>query len=279
MNARLRAALAGLCLALLVAGIPASLAATVGNPTSGWSALLDGEVSDAVVTDALATVAYLAWAQFAIAVSVETISTLIHRPTPRGIPPVFGSQHLAHALVAAFLMTPSVAPATPTHTPPPAAAVVATVTVPVRATPPSAAAHQHPDTVMRVVRRDGPGTYWNLAETYLGNGQRWPDIWHLNRGRHQDDGAIMTSPGLLRPGWTVLIPAPATEASARPADEAVVVRRGDTLSEIAADHYLSGWSGLWHLNRGRAQPDGKRFTDPDHIEPWIASFFPDLGPT
>ena len=41
---------------------------------------------------------------------------------------------------------------------------------------------------------------------------------------------------------------------------------GDTVSEIAADHGVPDWRTVWDANKGRAEPGGKRFTDPDHIE-------------
>jgi DNA-binding SARP family transcriptional activator len=265
MNRRLRAGVAAICLVVLLAGIPTLLAATVGNPGAGWSDLLAGDVSDTVVIDVLAAVAYLAWAPFAVAVAVEAVSALAHRPPRRGIPGVLGAQqHLAHVLVTALLIAPAAAsPAI--HTAP---TVAAAATTPPTASSAAlaATARKAPDTIRYVVRHDGPGTYWDLAETYLGNGQRWPEIWHLNRGRHQDDGAVMSSAGLLRPSWTVLIPN-TDPAAGRVGAGTVVVRRGDTLGEIAADHDLPGWNGLWRLNHGRVEPGDKRFTDPHHIEP------------
>ena len=55
----------------------------------------------------------------------------------------------------------------------------------------------------------------------------------------------------------------------------MTVQPGDTLSEIAADHGVTDWTTVWPANAGRDEPDGDRFTDPDHIEPgWTVTIPP-----
>src|SRR6478609_5411886 len=101
----LRSAGAAVVLVLLLAGAPLLLAATIGNPARSWPDLIAGDVSDRVIIDILAAVAYLAWAQFAVATVVELVSALRRTPMPRPIPGVFaGQQQLARALVTAALM-------------------------------------------------------------------------------------------------------------------------------------------------------------------------------
>ena len=46
----------------------------------------------------------------------------------------------------------------------------------------------------------------------------------------------------------------------------MTVQAGDTLSEIAAEHGLKQWGPVWAANKGKAEPGGKRFTNPNHIE-------------
>ncbi|HET9656956.1 MAG TPA: LysM peptidoglycan-binding domain-containing protein [Kineosporiaceae bacterium] len=279
----LRAAAALAALLGLLAGIPATLAATVGDPLRAWPDLLAGDLSDRVVIAVMAAVAYLAWAQFALAVAVELAAGLARVRVPVRLPGVFaGQRQLAHALVAAaFLLTPATAIAAPAH-PGTAVAAQAVATTPaVFTTTEQATAAEHDDrragpqqapaTTSYVIRGDGPGTYWDLAEHFLGDGTRWQEIWHLNSGRHQSDGEVMSSPGLLREGWTVLLPAggpgqpPATDG--RTGGEQVEVHRGDTLSGIAADHDVADWHRLWEANQGRPEPGNRRFVDPDVILP------------
>ena len=137
-----------------------------------------------------------------------------------------------------------------------------------------------------MIRADGPGTFWDLADHFLGDGQRWPEIWHLNDGRHQAGGAVMTSPGLLRHGWTVILPIDVHNSamqangvptrvsgvsSRRSSDDTVTVARGDSLWSISEAQLGDGnaWPHLFHLNQGKPQPDGGRLTDPDLIQPCL----------
>ncbi|MGN6608532.1 MAG: LysM peptidoglycan-binding domain-containing protein [Jatrophihabitans sp.] len=108
---------------------------------------------------------------------------------------------------------------------------------------------------------DGPDTLWDIADQALGSGERWHEIWDLNRGRTQPDGTFMSHASLLRPGWTVLIPAPDDTAV-----DTVTVRPGDTLTGIANNHHDS-LTLVWDANEGRVMSDGRLFTDPDLIKP------------
>src|SRR4029079_13681295 len=102
---------------------------------------------------------------------------------------------------------------------------------------------------------------------------------------------LTTERTVLQPGWTVVIPDttagdntastanPAAAAEAAPSHDGqavdVTVQRGDTLSGIAADHGVTDWTTVWPANAGRDEPDGDRFTDPDHIEPgWTVTIPP-----
>ena len=126
-----------------------------------------------------------------------------------------------------------------------------------------------PPTVSYVIPSDGhgPDTYWDIAEARLGGGDHWQQIWDLNRGRTQPDGEVMNSPGLLKPGWTVLLPATATPPAAGPHVEDVTVHEGDTLSGIAQAHGVSDWHQVWDASKGMAEPSGQHLTDPDLIRP------------
>ena len=48
---------------------------------------------------------------------------------------------------------------------------------------------------------------WDLARAYLGSGDRWHEIYALNRGRPQPGGGTLTDPARIYPGWDLLIPA------------------------------------------------------------------------
>ena len=114
---------------------------------------------------------------------------------------------------------------------------------------------------------------WAIAEHTLGDPYRWRDIEALNLGRPQPDGGAVNPEGLIRPGWTLVLPADATPTSATsPATQAtggtvITVEPGDTLWDLAA-HYLGDpqrWPELYELNANQPQPDGRTLTDPNLI--------------
>lgn len=119
-------------------------------------------------------------------------------------------------------------------------------------------------------------TLWGLALSRLGDGRRYREIYQLNRQ------VIGPKPDLLDAGATILLPIAAADEPAQPADQnehlgdvgtsSYTVKPGDTLSEIADDHYGDPhrYPDIVDASADTIQPDGDRLTDPDHIEPgWI----------
>lgn len=291
----LRALAAQLTLLLCVAGLPLLLAATIGNPLHGLDSLREGQVTDAVVVDLLAGLAYLCWAQFVIAVLTELAAALRHPrtpatrhlPPPRRVPGVFArQQRLAHSLVvAALLLLPTLSSASlPLRLPMlgPAASLP-TVTAswqqhipsgsPTTSAAATSVAHLNAQTASRtylVPAAGGPATYWDLATTFLGSGEHWEQIWHLNEGRTQADGSVMDSPNLLRPGWIVLLPSTAIDPTSttpppgplRP----VIVHPGDSFAGLAEADGIPDWPTLWPANEGRLEPNGQHFTNPGELQ-------------
>ena len=257
----------------LLVGIPWLLASTIGNPLDRLPDLMAGDVTSQVILAAIATVVWVAWAQFAIAFGVELWSAIRRTPMPARIPGLLAAQQgLARALISGALL---MAPVTTTVIAPAAQAIalsppvmsspvaVAAQMVTPMVTDASAAAAKVP-TRMVTVATDGGRSWWDLATTHLGDGTAWHQLWELNRGRTQHDGTVLLSDATpLRPGWTVLVPDPASAAGST---VDVVVEPGDTLARIAADHGQE-WTELWEENSGRAQPGDARFSDPDYIEP------------
>ncbi|GGK36792.1 hypothetical protein GCM10010124_31810 [Pilimelia terevasa] len=53
----------------------------------------------------------------------------------------------------------------------------------------------------------GPGdNLYKLAQRWLGDGDRWPEIYKLNKHRHFADGRTLHTPRLIHPGWTLDLP-------------------------------------------------------------------------
>ncbi|MDA8186133.1 MAG: BTAD domain-containing putative transcriptional regulator [Actinomycetota bacterium] len=60
-------------------------------------------------------------------------------------------------------------------------------------------------------------TLWGIAERQLGDPLEWQAIYQLNEGRSQPDGATLTDPHWIDPGWTLLLPAATSAPTAAPA--------------------------------------------------------------
>ncbi len=306
MMGRVRGVIGLVLLLALAVGLPWALASTIGNPLDQWSSIKAGDMSDQDVIAIMAVVAYLAWASFALALVVELGATLTAAVTrrPRRVfrLPLLGvQQDLARTLIAAvLLLAPAVisvvGPATSAFAASPPPAATSTYTAPThRASSPATSSSTGTDdtrpmapasagqrqltsqlTTTRYVipQQGGMRSYWALAEHYLGNGQRWPEIWKLNEGHTQSDGSVMESPNLLRRGWTVIVPAaePTSPATAQNGEHEVTVHAGDTLSGLAEQDGVTDWSTVWPANEDRAEPGGAHFTDPNLIRPgWTIS--------
>jgi nucleoid-associated protein YgaU/DNA-binding SARP family transcriptional activator len=278
-----RALAASTAIALLVVGLPALLLTSVGWPLPRQRPHLS-EIADTLtghqpletttVWKILAVILWLAWLQVIAAVIVESVSAA-RGSLPRSIPGLNLAQGLVAPLVAAIVLAwpagaatrASAAPApSMQRRDPPAAKVVEAppppTTAPVSASPASPTITEH-----LVERRD---TLWDLAERYLGDGYRAPEIFELNRGRPQPDGRSLTDPSLIRPGWVLQIPVSAAAPNA--STETVTVEPGDTLWDIAVDELQDGhrFTELVELNEGRPQADGNALSDPNVIEPgWV----------
>ncbi|HLR94228.1 MAG TPA: LysM peptidoglycan-binding domain-containing protein [Jiangellaceae bacterium] len=60
---------------------------------------------------------------------------------------------------------------------------------------------------------------WSIAETQLGDGNKWPEILDASTHINQGDGQQLTDPDLIQPGWMLTIPgdtAPVPETPAEP---------------------------------------------------------------
>jgi len=312
----LRALWALVVSAALMAGIPLLLLRLIGNPLAGAKEIFTtATMTDTGVLDVLAVIvcgaAAVAWLQFTAAFwlefsAVRAAARRGHRtPGPRRTPLVFGGQQrLAHTLVCALLLlgptllstvgpvvtaataaTPLAAVSTHAWSAPGAPSPAAAQSWPgpsARAgTATTAARAQAVNTATVRIAQDGPRNWWDLAQQHLGAGDRWPQLWALNHGAAQTDGAVLSSPNtLLRVGWQITVPAaqsstatppatpstPVTTAAPAPATRMLTVATGDSLSQIATDHGVS-WASMWQVNQNRPQVGGGFFSDPDYLQP------------
>lgn len=281
-----RALPAAAALLALVAGVPLALLAWGDWPITG---LPSGEqirelpstvASDAAIIAVFTVALWVAWALFVACVVVEAAAEVRGRDVGFHVPagPI---QHLARGLVATLAMTlGSLGPvaAGPLRTPPVRAGVAAGT--PVASAAPAPVAHVAPapappsqpprGATVTVAPGDTP---WALAEQHLGDGARWTEIWHANRGRAQPDGRTWDHPDVLMPGWQLALPgaaeAPGPLVPGVGQVRTVVVEPDDNPWSLAERHLGDGarWRELFALNRGRPQPGGTAWVTQSHIEP------------
>jgi DNA-binding SARP family transcriptional activator/LysM repeat protein len=243
--------LAGIAvLALLLAGVPYALVHLLGSalpqqiPDAGQiTAALTAPLSDEILGGLLVAVLWVAWAAFAWSVVTEfaAVFTGIRLPQPKAFAPTRG---LAALLVAAI--TGGVLATAAQAAPPYGAAQAAT---PATATVPAVVAQQHSapagasavqdwlpastaavtKTMAEQVKLKAAGKQYThtvrpgdslsvIAKQWLGDANRWPEIFALNRGQHFTAPAgTLKNPQVIRAGWTLQLPDDATPpAGAKP---------------------------------------------------------------
>ncbi|MFF4517407.1 hypothetical protein [Streptomyces mirabilis] len=282
-------------LALLVAllvGTPYVLLLVGTQPTdlSGGIDVLLRPDDGTLFFTAITCIGWVAWAAFTLSVALEVAAVTRRRSAPR-LRGLGGMQSMASFLVGGIvLLAPTAASAA---TSAPAHAVTATQTggdsTP-RAT--SSASPSADGTSSGPTHTVSSSTElpWDLAEKYLGSGQRWQDIAALNPDipglaagdQYLPKGAVITLPADAVSAIPAVSPASAQAGGARTqlngsapdADgergAAVTVQPGDYLSEIAQRELGDGakWPKLFEASRGKPQPQGlPEITDPDVIYP------------
>lgn len=228
---------AGLLLAL-VAGVPYGLWHWLGWPLPHhWPTgtqikdTVTGPFTDRILLDTLACLCWLVWAVFVADVARALPQTLQdarldqskgRSPTPsahcgRRSGPLRGLATLLLATIIASLVslrphpdlaTRSTGPLGPGHPSIVATAVILdrTAVAPVAETS-ARARPAAPGTAIVQPPHDGiHDSLWRIADRYLGNGNRWPEIYQLNQDLPQPDGDRLTNPSLIRPGWILQLP-------------------------------------------------------------------------
>ena len=224
-----------LVLLALVGGVPAVLWLYVGWPLPHAlptlaelaRALTQDGIPDTILINTLALGCWAAWAVFAVSIVAETAAAAGGR-TARRIPMAGPLQVLASSLVAAVLLTfAPMAPRTHAQAGEPLPAALAAVepaalapnglgpSHPVPAEPPPA--NHRPATKASPASATGRrytvkprDTLWGIAQRELGDPFRWHDLYRRNKDRPQPDGGVLTDPDLIRPGWTLELPASTT---------------------------------------------------------------------
>lgn len=315
---RLRAAGAAGTLLVLLIGAPLALAFAAGWPLPHGIPTLQElrsgvthQLPWAVVVNALICLAWLAWMQLLLCVFVEVRAALAQPGLGVLIAPRIPLAHLNQALarrlvstalalvtssggwagtaaVASVGLTPAVAvsgaraPALSSSAPgmPTAMSLDPTLVVSsVSALQPQALV-AHKIYVVEPPHGAHFDCLWNIAERYLGDGQRYGEIFALNRGRLQPDGRRLRDEDLIRPGWTLLLPAdarglpddtrpaiappttPPTPRAERPAPPAAAEPTPTTAAVSPSPSGLSSPSSAVDERRPAAEGSGQLVSNP-----------------
>lgn len=276
LRRRLHGLAALLALVALMVGLPAALVATVGNPLPGsittpgqwWQALTAPDDGTLALT-AIGLLGWLVWAYLAVLIMLETVARLRGRTAPM-LPgwhaPQLGIQRLvataALVLVTAPLLGTPTASAEPRPTPPAATATTQTAAgTPATAKPTGTGVRVH-------VVTEGESLS-SIAADELHDADRWPELAQASRRTVQPDGARLSDPNVINPGWRITIPTSTTQPQTDRQARTVVVHEGDTLAQFAQTHLgdPERWPEIYQASRNTPQPDGARLTDPDIILP------------
>ncbi|MFE7077063.1 hypothetical protein ACFU96_43955 [Streptomyces sp. NPDC057620] len=279
-------ALLGLAgLLALLAAVPYVLLLFDTQPTdwSGNPTVLLRPDDGTLLLTACTCIGWAAWATFAYTVILEIVAVARRRSAPR-LRPVSSVQAVAAFLVGAIALIAPAASAAPSS---PTPAVTAPPSPSAKSSSPGAA----PNTSAAARAAQAPTHTvasstelpWDLAERYLGAGQRWRDIAALN----PDVAGLAAGDQYLPEGAVIKLPAdarPAAKAATGKRERAstVTVRSCDYLSKIARQELGDGdrWPELFAASRSQPQPRGlPEITDPDLIYAGQQITVPDAPPT
>ncbi|MCD0444250.1 hypothetical protein LO763_11520 [Glycomyces sp. A-F 0318] len=306
--------IAGLGLGALLAGVPFMLLAALGWPPpfpNGTAWKYPHLFTNEFLTSALAWAGWVTWAWLAVIILREAAHALRWGISPEHLrdaasPVRWLAGALIGAVAALWPATAGVAAPAPAATTtslelddPDTAADnparplvwrIDTTTAPTTAGTETTTGQANtsepatdPATGLRVVTV-GPHnpTLWDIAETHLGDGSRYMEIFDLNQDRDIGDGDRLTQPWVVLDGWELLIPDTDTAPAVDEATGLRVVTVGPhnpTLWDIAETHLGDPirYMEIFELNKDRTFAGGP-FDDPDEVNDGWRLLIPDTEP-
>ncbi len=267
---RIRARLVGLLATLLLLGIliglPATLLALGANPIPDGLPTLE-QIRSAFTTPddgtlALSAIKVIAWAAWLVltgSILLEIAARLRGLRAPK-LPGLSLPQGAARQLVAAAALLFLIAPATATvagASPPVPVVAAPAASVPAAPTSPTAPAPSATTSASDTYTVQTGDTLSGIAQTHLGDAERWPEIADLNP-------QVANHPDLIHAGTVLTLPASTTPGQ----PHLYTVKAGDTLSGIAQRELgdATQYPAIFEASRHTLQPGGIHLTDPDQID-------------
>ena len=267
----------------IILGIPALLITVSGNPLAsldmvgGVIASVDGALTF-LLQVFIPIIAWIGWVSLVIPLIIEAAVQVRHGESVK-LPGVLRFQQNVAAVLIGMILASTAGisgataiesggtagvPVTPNQT------VSAPATTQAQYGAPTAAEKAQASQTGPSYMVNGRQVLWDIAETTLGDGSRYVEIFNLNQGVVQKDGAALLSTNqLLHDGWVLTLPQDAKIPQPIAGTGTVTIKPGDTLSEIALENY--GDMEAYHYIAGAAsrttQPDGTTIQDADLIQP------------
>lgn len=267
----------------IILGIPALLI-TISNPLAaldtvgGSIASIDGSITF-LLQVFIPLIAWVGWASLVIPLITETIARA-RRVDAVQLPGILRVQQNVAAVLIGLIFASGAGfsnavavEAASSATPAPVAtstSVSAPATVQAQQAAPNASEIRQASQSGPSYMVNGSQTLWGIAETTLGDGTRWNEIFVLNQNVVQNDGQTLTSPDQwLNDGWVLTLPQDAKIPQLIHPEQSVTIQPGDTLSEIALEHYgdLEAYHFIAGESARQVQPDGTVIQDADLIQP------------
>ena len=241
----------GLALLALVVGLPALLLVLAGAPPipTAFPSMRDfaQQLSFEDLLTVLVGVVWLAWLYFMVCVVVEVIAAR-RGGMARAVPLAGPLQKLAQVLVGVLMMSGIMAGAAQAATPVvDNAATTSSVAVSVAEGAAVASDNVRPEATVPQADQAGDKVYtvkapqngyhdnlWDIAEKHLGAGQRYKEIYELNKDRVQPDGRKLELARLIQPGWELVMPDDAVGVARQVAPEAPAADTAPVVTDLDA---------------------------------------------
>jgi len=261
---RLGTGLAALMLlAAAVIGLPVVLYRFGGSPLprhlASWRvirAMLSRQDDASQLLAIIRDCSWLAWLLFTSCVLAEAQAAVFSRRPPRL---VLGGMQGAAAHLVALATLAFAAPSAVTLSPVTLSGITESG---ISLTASATSLSMQPAATRLITVRSGD-CLWSIAQRYLGAGDRYPEIVRLNYGHDMGDGLAFTNPGLIEPGWQLVLPGPGRSASQAAASSRTGTQHfGHATRDpyyrrrhsVARQHAADDHAGSSSTGNGRADP-------------------------